>query len=88
MNQEALECYVLFPNHETGLQLHKLLKEEGIKCTITPTPREASKCCGISILIAEEDQARVRQIIMETKIEITDIVLLPKRKNPLRNKFC
>ena len=39
--------YVLFPNHDNGMRLYGILKEAGIKTTIAPTPRVASKCCGI-----------------------------------------
>ena len=47
--------YVLFPNHDNGMRLYGILKEAGIKTTIAPTPRVASKCCGISLLVREDD---------------------------------
>jgi hypothetical protein len=55
--------YVLFPNHLEGLKLEKLLKQENIKYTITPAPRELSSCCGITIRIKPELTNRVQSIV-------------------------
>ena len=52
---QKIQHYVLFPNHDNGMRLYGILKEAGIKTTIAPTPRVASKCCGISLLVREED---------------------------------
>ena len=43
---QKIQHYVLFPNHDNGMRLYGILKEAGIKTTIAPTPRVASKCCG------------------------------------------
>ena len=48
------QYYVLFPNHDNGMRLYHELKSLGIKATIAPTPRSASKCCGISLLIQKQ----------------------------------
>ncbi len=47
---QKIQHYVLFPNHDNGMRLYGILKEAGIKTTIAPTPRVASKC-GISLLV-------------------------------------
>ena len=41
---QKIQHYVLFPNHDNGMRLYGILKEAGIKTTIAPTPRVASKC--------------------------------------------
>ena len=43
---QKIQHYVLFPNHDNGMRLYGILKEAGIKATIAPTPRAASKCCA------------------------------------------
>ena len=48
---KEVQHYVLFPNHDNGMRLYKKLKEEGVGAVIAPTPRSASKCCGISLLV-------------------------------------
>ena len=83
-----LEYYVLFPNHNSGLQLHRILKDLKIKCTIVPTPRRASTCCGISLLIHRESVEYIKSIIEKEHIQILDIVALPKITNAMRDKFC
>jgi len=65
--------YVLFPNHLEGLKLEKLLKEENIKYTITPAPRELSSCCGITIRIKPELKKRVQSIVKTHDVSISGI---------------
>lgn len=83
-----MEYYVLFPNHNSGLQLHRILKDLKIKCTIVPTPRRASTCCGISLLVPGESVEYIKSIIEQEHIQILDIVALPKITNARRDKFC
>ena len=52
---QTIQHYVLFPNHDNGMRLYQELKKLGVRATIAPTPRAASKCCGISLLVKEED---------------------------------
>ena len=52
---QQLQHYVLFPNHDNGMRLYKELKALGVRAVISPTPRTASKCCGISLMVEEED---------------------------------
>jgi hypothetical protein len=65
--------YVLFPSHLEGLKLEKLLKEENIKYTITPAPRELSSCCGITIRIKPELKKRVQSIVKTHGVSISGI---------------
>ena len=84
---KVMEHYVLFPNHNNGLHLYRSLKNAQIKATIVPTPRRASSCCGISLLIPKEAIDVVNECIKKENIDIIDIVALPKISNPLRDKF-
>lgn len=83
------EYYVIFPNVENGLKLNELLKAEKISVTISPTPREATKCCGISLLIRNKDDIpAVKKCVADNNIEILDIFETVNKKDPMRNKFC
>lgn len=83
------EYYILFPSVDNGLRLSELLKEAQIMASITPTPREASKCCGISLLIREKsDLPAVKKCIEDNQIDIIDIFELPIKRDPTRDKFC
>ena len=83
-----ISYYVLFPNHDNGLRLYREMKENGLKCTIAPTPREASKCCGISLLVKKEDLDQIRQIVKEKQIEILQIAEIKKDIDPNRDRYC
>lgn len=83
--ESILNTYILFPSHSDGLALEKVLKYNKIKYTITPTPRELSKCCGISIMIDREDINLVEKIISgNSDIKTEGIHTLEKKK---RNWF-
>ena len=75
------DWYILFPNHHEGLRLNSELKQRGIKNTIAPTPRAASKSCGISLIVLEQDLPVINQLIEEQRINIDKIVQLPAIKN-------
>ncbi len=84
-----MEYYIIFSNVENGLRLNELLKSEKISVTIAPTPREATKCCGISLLIKNKnDIPVVKKIVDDNNIEILDIFETENKRNPMRNKFC
>ena len=83
-----IQSYVLFPNHDNGMRLHRELKALGVKAVIAPTPRVASKCCGISLLIQKEDVEIVEQCVRDHDIEILKIVEVEKDVNPNRDRYC
>ena len=85
---QEIQHYVLFPNHDNGMRLYGILKEAGIKATIAPTPRAASKCCGISLLVREEDLEAIRKFIDENHIEILKIAAIERDINPRRDRYC
>ncbi len=68
-----IKYYVLFPNHLNGLKLNEILKNEKIENTIAPTPRKLSSCCGMSLLVREEDIPDIERIISRDMVEILKI---------------
>lgn len=85
---ENIQHYVLFPNHDNGMRLYRELKKMGLKTTIAPTPRAASKCCGISLIVQEEDLDKIRECVREQGIEILKIVALERDINANRDRYC
>ena len=79
---------MLFPNHDNGMRLYQKLKKEGVRSVIAPTPRSASKCCGISLLVKEEDLGKIRACVEENGIEILEIAAVEKDVNPGRDRYC
>lgn len=85
---KKIQHYVLFPNHDNGMRLYNELKKLGVWAVIAPTPRSASKCCGISLMIKEEDIDAVRRCVSEQGIEILKIAAVEKDLNPHRDRYC
>lgn len=75
-----LDYYILFNTHTDGLLLEKRLKENNIKYTITPTPRQLSKCCGIAIKYNLEDEEKIKAIVEKYDINVLGFHFL-ERKN-------
>ena len=88
MEKVIYQHYVLFPNHDNGLRLHKALKELGVRATIAPTPRSLSKCCGISLMVLEEDVDRIKDCVEKNQIDILGIEKIRKDINPNRDRYC
>lgn len=74
------DYYILFNTHTDGLMLAKKLKENNIKYTIVPTPRQLSKSCGIAIKYEHEDEKAILDIIDKHEIKILAMHSL-ERKN-------
>ena len=85
---ENIQHYVLFPNHDNGMRLYRELKKMGLKATIAPTPRAASKCCGISLIVQEEDLDKIRECVREQWIEILKIVDLESYIKANLDRYC
>ncbi|HWQ30416.1 MAG TPA: DUF3343 domain-containing protein [Negativicutes bacterium] len=81
---ESNNYYILFPNVTEGLKLEKLLKAEGIRYIIVPTPRELSKCCGVSIKYEYGDEGAIKQLAEEHEIKTEGFRSLPARKPAVR----
>ena len=77
--------YIFFKDTKNGQELYQLMKENGIKCTIAPTPKTEDHCCGISILYYNiEDRELIEKLILENKIEILKFYEKEKDINPDR----
>ena len=42
--------------------MYRSLKGKGMYAQISPTPRELSVCCGVSLLVHGEDVDRIKEI--------------------------
>ena len=85
---EIIDYYILFQNHTDGMALYQYIRSHGANARICPVPRTASACCGMSLLVLEEDIEAVRRCVAESGITILDIVGLPRDINPHRDRYC
>ncbi len=83
------KAWLLFHDVDSAMRLHRILRSRGLKISIAPTPREASKCCGVCILLEDpEDVAAARQMAQESGIQIRGIHRMRADFNPRRDKYC
>jgi len=77
---DQVDYYILFPNHHEGLRLLKAMRTSGVNCAVSPTPRAASSCCGMSLRVAPDDLPAAQQVIALSGVNTDGIVLLPRPK--------
>ena len=82
------DYYVLFFNHTSGMALYEYVRRQGIRVRISPAPRLATICCGMSLLVEEAELEAVRGCIVSSGIEIDRVVSLPRQINPRRDRYC
>lgn len=82
------DFYVLFENHTDGMALYRYCRERGLHVRISPAPRAATVCCGMSLLVSKEEIDAVRVLINESKIPVLKIVELERQINPKRDVYC
>jgi hypothetical protein len=88
MTEPVTDYYVLFHSHTSGLALYDFIRKRGIRVKISPAPRAATSCCGMSLLVMEPELKAVEESITLSGIEIDRIVPLPRQLDPMRGKFC
>ena len=83
-----IQHYILFPNHDNAMRLYRELRKLGVLAVIAPTPRSASKCCGVSLMVEKDDLEKIRETAAEKEIEILKIAEVEKDFNPHRDRYC
>ena len=84
---EYLHYYVLFQNHTDATAMYRTLKSAGIYAQISPTPRELSVCCGVSLLIHGEDLERIKEIAEEKHLSYLSVSGLNNTFDNTRHKY-
>lgn len=83
-----MSYYLLFYTHTDGLELYSLLKEEGYHIRISPAPRAATSCCGMSLLVSAEEIDGVRAFVEKSAVPLDRIVELENQIDPTRDTYC
>lgn len=82
-----IDYYITFSNHHEGLRLLKAMREAGVNCAVSPTPRAASSCCGMSLRVTTENLPAAEQVITACGVHIERVVPLA-RPDGNWNKTC
>lgn len=84
---EYLHYYILFQNHTDATAMYRALKGAGMYAQISPTPRELSVCCGVSLLVHGEDVEQIEAMAKEKDLAYLSISGLNNTFDNTRHKY-
>jgi len=87
MAEQVYDWYVLFHNHTEGIAMYQYIRERGVLVKISPTPRAASVCCGISLLAEESEKEAVEVCLRESGLAYDKFLSLPRQLDAGRDRF-
>lgn len=79
--------YILFDNHTDGMAMYRAIKATKTYAQISPTPRELSVCCGMSLMIHEEDIEFIKQLAEDQSLAYISIEGLNNTFDRSRHKY-
>ncbi len=83
-----MNYYILFKNHTDSTAMYSALKKQGFNARISPTPRELSVCCGVSLLILEEEVEAIKGFVSSANLSYIKIEGLNNTFNNTRGRYC
>lgn len=82
-------CYVLFDSVQEAMAVYQDLLSAGYGITLAPTPREASLCCGVCVLLKDEaDFDEVKKRVITSGAPYQQFFQMESKIDTSRNKFC
>lgn len=83
-----MKYFILVENASIATNLLEILRDEKIKATLAPTPRQASHACGVSVYVYnKEDIEKIEPLAKENNIKIDEIYKSELDFDTKRNKF-
>lgn len=82
-----LHYYILFNNHTDAMEMYRAIKGESRYAQISPTPRELSVCCGVSLLIKDEDIPFIKELAETRGLRYISIQGLNNEFNNTRHRY-
>lgn len=83
-----MKYFILVENAQIATDLLTVLREEKIKATLAPTPREADHACGVSVYVyRQSDVEKIKPLAEKNNILIDQIYESDVDFNTSRNKF-
>ena len=67
--------------------MYRTLKSNSLYAQISPTPRELSVCCGVSLLVKGEDVSRIKEIASSGNLNYISIEGLNNTFDNTRHKY-
>ena len=69
------------------MAMYRALKSRSLYAQISPTPRELSVCCGVSLLVKGEEVEQIRAIADERNLSYLSIEGLNNTFDNTRHKY-
>ena len=88
MAEEVLDYYILFHDHTEGMALYSYLKSRGLHPRICPVPRSLSECCGMALLLTEDEVKDAERRMEESGIGNLGIRAIPRSVDAHRDRYC
>lgn len=82
-----LNYYILFDNHEQAIKMHRDLQKAEVASIITPTPRNASLCCGVSLRVKKEDYMKLENFLKLNTAVYREVKEIEENFNPKRDVY-
>lgn len=82
-----MNYYILFKNHTDSMAMYTTLKKEGFKVRISPTPRELSVCCGVSLLALESEIDAIKAYLADNPLDHLSIEPLDNTFDNTRHRY-
>lgn len=88
MAEEILDYYILFHDHTEGMALYSYLKSRDLHPRICPVPRSLSECCGMALLLTEDEAEDAQRRMEESGIGNLGIRAIPHSVDARRDRYC
>lgn len=82
-----MNYYILFKNHTDSMAMYTTLKKEGFNVRISPTPRELSVCCGVSLLALESEIDAIKAYLADNPLDHLSIEPLDNTFDNTRHRY-
>lgn len=82
-----MNYYILFKNHTDSMAMYTTLKKKGFKVRISPTPRELSVCCGVSLLVLESEIDAIKAYLADSPLDHLSIEPLDNTFDNTRHRY-
>ncbi len=81
---ETNYAIVVFRSRQHALAFKDTLTQNGIRCSIIPTPKELSLGCGLSVKFESESIERVKKIMQEQSFSSNGMYSITIKNNVIK----
>lgn len=80
--------YMLFNNSNEAFAMHQQMKKNQLESRISPTPRQLSICCGVTLLVKYEEIPAIKELAEKEGLTYLGFQGLNNKFDGKRHKFA